>query len=108
MPIPPQIAKLPEVKSAVVSDRSGGVLEALRQKDGESVAAVVGFLSGAIAEAGDHLGLGALRLVSFTGPARGGVVAVAGAELVAAFVEPPGSLSSVERLLTSALERKET
>jgi predicted regulator of Ras-like GTPase activity (Roadblock/LC7/MglB family) len=107
MLVPQLIAKLPEVQGAVVSDRAGGVIDVVRQKDGESVAAVIGFLSSTVSEAGDHLGLGALQMVSFTGPARGGVVAVAGARLVAAFVEPPGSLASVEKLLAAAIERKE-
>lgn len=106
MPIPLSIAKLPEVKSAVVSDRNGSVLEVLREKEGESVAAVIGFLSSTIAEAGSHLGLGILRRISYTGPKRGAVVAVASSELVAAFVEPASSLPSVETLLAGSLEQK--
>jgi len=107
MPIPPVIAKLPEVKSALVSDRQGGIVEVVREREGESAAAVVGFLSSTLGEAGEHLGLGALRRIAYSGPARGAVVAVAGAELVAAFVEPPSSLPSVERLLSGALGQKE-
>jgi len=107
MLIPPLIAKLPEVKSAVVADLGGAVVEVLRERDGEGAAAVIGFLWSTAAEAGDHLGLGALRLVSYAGPARGAVVASAGSRLVAAFVEPTSSLSSVEKLLAGALERKE-
>jgi len=107
MLIPPLIAKLPEVKSAVVSDLGGGVVEALREREGESVAAVVGFLWSTATEAGHQLGLGSLRLLSFAGPVRGTVVATAGSNLVAAFVEPSSSLPSVEKLLTGALEKKE-
>ncbi|HVP66117.1 MAG TPA: hypothetical protein VMT17_02520 [Anaeromyxobacteraceae bacterium] len=107
MTIPPLIAKLPEVKSALVSTRQGGVVEVMREREGERVAAVVGFLSSTLGEAGDELGLGHLRRVAFNGPGRGGVIAVAGAELVAAFVEPPSSVASIEKLLAGAVGQKE-
>jgi hypothetical protein len=64
------IARLPQVKSAVLSDAAGGLVDVLRNSDGESVAAVMGFVTTALVHAGEHLGLGRLRKVTCVGGAR--------------------------------------
>ena len=61
------ISGVPGVKSAVLGDLAGGYLDAVREPDGESVAAVMGFLSSTMGQAGDQLGLGELRRISFAG-----------------------------------------
>jgi hypothetical protein len=93
-----RVAKIPEVKSAVLTDMAGGFLDALREPDGESVAAVTGFLTSTMNQAGDDLGLGALRGISFSGQARGCLIVVQGNSVTTAFVEPPTSIPGVEKL----------
>ena len=46
------IANVPHVKSAVLSDASGAYLDAIREADGESVAAVVAFLTSSLIRVG--------------------------------------------------------
>ena len=92
-----RIAMLPEVKSAVLTDMAGGFLDAVREPDGESVAAVTGFLTSTMNQAGEDLGLGALHGISFSGPARACLIIVQGDSVTTAFVEPPASLPTVEK-----------
>lgn len=96
------IAKLPEVKSAVLTDMAGGFLDAVREADGESVAAVTGFLTSTMNQAGEDLGLGALRGLSYGGPARGCLVVIQGDSVTTAFVEPPASIPAVEKALDTS------
>ena len=98
------IARLPEVKSAVLTDMSGGFLDAVREPDGESVAAVTGFLTSTMNQAGEDLGLGALRGLSFSGQARACLVLVHGGSVTTAFVEPPASIPAVEKALETAIQ----
>ncbi len=97
-----RIANLPEVKSAVLTDMAGGFLDALREPDGESVAAVTGFLTSKMNQAGDDLGLGALRGISFSGPARACLIVVQGDSVTTMFVEPPTSVSAVEKVFDAS------
>ncbi len=92
-----RIAKLPEVKSAVLTDMAGGFLDALGESEGESVGAVTGFLTTTMNQAGEDLGLGALQGISFSGQARGCLVVVGGDSITTVFVEPPASLPQVEK-----------
>ncbi|HYS79398.1 MAG TPA: hypothetical protein VEM76_01750 [Anaeromyxobacteraceae bacterium] len=91
------------MRSAVLGDLSGGYLDALREPDGEGVAAVMGFLSSAMTQAGDQLGLGDLRRISFAGEGTACVVAFAGASVMAARIEPARSLAAVEKALEASL-----
>jgi predicted regulator of Ras-like GTPase activity (Roadblock/LC7/MglB family) len=93
------IANLPDVKSAVLGDLAGAFHDAVREADGETVAAVMGFVSSAMGEAGDQLGLGALRRISVQGEARACLVVVHGSLVVTACVEPARSLAALEKLL---------
>ena len=97
------IAGLPDVRSAVLGDLAGGLHDAVREPDPETVAAVVGFVASALVQAGDELGLGALRRISVSAAARGCVVAVHGHSVVTAWVEPR-SLAAIETALDGAGE----
>ncbi len=100
------IANLPDVKSAVLGDLTGGFHDAVREQDGETVAAVMGFVSSAMVQAGEELGLGALRRISVAGEARACVVAIQGDRVITAWIEPGKSLVSVEKLLDTSVQRK--
>ena len=100
------ISGVPGVRSAVLADLSGGYLDAFREPDGEGVAAVMGFLSSTMTKAGDQLGLGELRRVSFAGEATACVVALDGASVMAAQIEPAKSLAAVEKALDTSLHGK--
>ena len=94
-----RIAKIPNVASAVLGDLSGGFYDAIRETDGESVAAVTGFISTSLAQAGEQLGLGTLGRISLAGATRASIIAVDADSAVTIGVAPPGSLSAVERAL---------
>ncbi len=98
------IARLPQVKSAVLSDAAGGLVDVLRNSDGESVAAVMGFVTTALVQAGEHLGLGRLRKVTCVGGARACLVEARGGSILTAFVDPATSISMVEEVLDVARE----
>jgi hypothetical protein len=93
------IANRPEVKSTVLSDAAGTFLDAVGESDGENVAAVSGFLASAMVRAGEHVGLGALRVLSFASQARACLVVVQGDSVVTAFVEPPTSVAAIEKVI---------
>jgi len=96
------IADLPDVRSAVAGDLAGSLLDAVREKDGEAIAAVTGFVASALAQAGDELGLGALRRISVVGAASGCVVAVEGDRVITARLAAAKSIPAVERFLDGA------
>jgi hypothetical protein len=98
------IASLPEVTSAVLGDLAGGFFDAVKEPDGETVAAVMGFLSTVLTQAGEQLGLGVLGRISVTGATRAHLVVVQGGAVIAARVDPPGALPAVEKVLDSSLQ----
>jgi hypothetical protein len=100
------IASLPDVKSAVLGDLAGAFHDAVREPDGETVAAVMGFVASALVEAGEQLGLGALRRISVQGEPRACLVVVHGALVVTACVEPGKALAALEKLLDTPAQRK--
>jgi predicted regulator of Ras-like GTPase activity (Roadblock/LC7/MglB family) len=101
-----RIANLPDVKGVVLADLAGGFHDVVREQDAESVAAVVGFVSSAMVDAGGELGLGALRRILVAGEARGCLVVIEGDLVIAASVEPGKSLPAVEKAFDAAAERK--
>jgi hypothetical protein len=101
-----QIASLPDVKSAVLGDLAGGFHDAVREQDGETVAAVMGFVSSALARAGEELGLGALRRVAVASEARGCLVVLRGHRVVTACVEPGKALAALEKVLDASSNGK--
>jgi hypothetical protein len=94
-----QIARIPGVASAVLGDVAGGFHDAIREADGESVAAVTGFISTSLAQAGEELGLGPLGRVGLAGPTRACLIALRGGAAVTIGVAPPSALAAVERAL---------
>jgi predicted regulator of Ras-like GTPase activity (Roadblock/LC7/MglB family) len=103
MPDLPAVARIPHVSGAVLGDLEGGFHDAVREEDGESIAAVAGYVAAALGRAGGELGLGALQRVAVAGAARGAVVAIAGGEVVAVAVDAPAALPAVERALADSL-----
>lgn len=101
-----QIARLPGVRSAVQADLAGALVDAIREADGETSAAVAGFLSATLLGAGEQLGLGALRRVTLQAPARAALLLVGEGAVVAATVEPPGALAAVEKALENPNPRE--
>lgn len=93
------IGRIPSVTRAVLGDLAGLFHGAVREEDGESMAAVTGFIAASLADAGDQLGLGPVVRVTVSGPTRGSILAVRGRAVVTVGVEPPGSLPAVERAL---------
>jgi predicted regulator of Ras-like GTPase activity (Roadblock/LC7/MglB family) len=97
------IASLPDVGSAVLGDLEGGLVDAVRESDGETVAAVMGFVASHLIEAGDHLGLGPLQSAAVAGPVGGRVIAVHAGAVIAAVVPSVRSLAAVERAIEASL-----
>jgi hypothetical protein len=101
------IARVAGVRSVVQGDLAGTFLDAVREPDGEAVAAVTGFLAATLLRAGEHLGLGALRRVWFQGPSRARLVLVQEeGGVLAAVLESSGALAAVERALETQIERE--
>jgi predicted regulator of Ras-like GTPase activity (Roadblock/LC7/MglB family) len=96
------ISSLPEVKTAVLCDLNGALLDSVREADPESVAAVMGYLTATLVQSGDELGLGALRRIALVGERRAWLVAVRGEAVLSAQVEPPSSIAAVEKVLDAA------
>jgi len=59
------LLELPEVKSFIIGNTEGSLLRTENEPDGESIAAVMGFMWNTITEPGEMLGLGAPRYLSF-------------------------------------------
>ncbi len=97
------VARIPNVASAVLGDREGGFHDAIREADGESVASVAAFVATSLGQAGEELGIGALRRIAVAGEKRALVVAVAGGALLAARVEPVAALAAVEKALDASV-----
>ena len=101
MPDLATVTSAPEVKSAVLGDLEGTFLDAFNEADGETIAAVMGFVSATVLAAGALLGLGALRRISLSGPSQASVVVIQDRSVIAAAIEPPRALGAVEKFLES-------
>ena len=89
--------KFPDVGGAVLGDLTGVYLDAVREPDGEAIAAVMGFVASALIQAGEHLGLGRLKRVAVGGEKRASLLVLDGPHVVAIQVHPPRSLGAVEK-----------
>jgi predicted regulator of Ras-like GTPase activity (Roadblock/LC7/MglB family) len=98
------IAKLAGVKSAVLGNLEGAYLDAVRETDGETIAAEMAFVSSTMMEAGEQLGLGQLSTISLAGPQRASVVVVRGQHVITALVEPAKSLGAVEKSIETSFQ----
>jgi predicted regulator of Ras-like GTPase activity (Roadblock/LC7/MglB family) len=97
------IAQLPAVRGAVLGDLTGVFLDAVREPDGETIAAVMGFVASALVQAGDLLGLGTLRRIAVSGETRASLVVLDGKHVLSAQVEPPRSLTAVEKHVETSI-----
>lgn len=100
------ISKIPNVRSAVLGDLAGGFHDAVREQDGETIAAVMGFVASAMAEAGEQLGLGALSRISVSCEARACLVHVRAGSVLTAFIEPGSALPAVEKVIDGSTRGK--
>jgi hypothetical protein len=98
------IAELSGVRSVVLADPSGTFLGAIREADGEAVAAVVGFLTCSLGQLGDELGLGPLLRMSVAGEARASLVVALPERTLSAAIEPAAAFPAVERAIEVMLQ----
>jgi predicted regulator of Ras-like GTPase activity (Roadblock/LC7/MglB family) len=97
------IARIPHLASVVLGDAEGGLQDAIREADGESVASVAAFVATSLRMAGEELGIGALRRIAIAGEKRGMLVAVAGGALLTARVDPVAAIAAVEKALDTSV-----
>ncbi len=98
------MAKLQGVKGAVLGDLDGAFLDAVREPNGEAIAAEMGFLSSSLLEVGEALGLGALGTVALAGPQRASLVVLRGRAVLTARVEPVKALPLVEKSVENSFQ----
>jgi len=98
------IAKFQGVKGAVLGDLDGAFLDAVREPNGESIAAEMGFLSASLLEVGESLGLGTLGTVALAGAAHASLVVVRGQQVITARVEPVKALPLVEKSVENSFQ----
>jgi predicted regulator of Ras-like GTPase activity (Roadblock/LC7/MglB family) len=97
------IVKLPEVKGAVLGDFSGVFLDAVREQDGESIAAVMGFVANSLVQAGEQLGLGTLRRAAVSGELRASLLVVDKRHVLTLKIDPPKALPAVEKQVETSI-----
>ncbi len=98
------IASIPEVKSAVLCDHAGALLQSAREGDPESAAAVIGFLAATLGAVGEELGLGPLYRLSVAGSARAALVMVLVDAVLATTIEPSSAFPAVEHAVDTILQ----
>jgi predicted regulator of Ras-like GTPase activity (Roadblock/LC7/MglB family) len=94
-----QLIRFPEVTSAVLGDLSGSYQDSYQEADGESVAAVAGFVASNLLQAGELMGLGALRSISVTGAAQARVILLRAGTVLTGTVKPARALGALEKAL---------
>jgi len=99
------IGSIPGVKSAVLGDLGGALVDALREPEGEAMAAEMAFLGATVIEAGEQLGLGTLQRIVLAGPTSAAVVVVWDRQIMAARVDPPRALAGVEKSILAAFKQ---
>jgi predicted regulator of Ras-like GTPase activity (Roadblock/LC7/MglB family) len=99
------ISKFPEVRSAIVADLRGALLESAGEPDAEGIAAIVGFVTSAMAQAGDLLGIGGLQRIVVSGPGSASILTINGDTIVVAFVDPSKPVAAIEKKLDAVLLR---
>ncbi len=98
------IASLPEVKSVLLCDPSGALLDSVREADAESAAAVTGFIASGLAQIGEELGLGPLYRMSVAGRARAQLLLALPDALVQAVIEPVSAFPAAEHVIDAILQ----
>lgn len=97
------IRNLKEVRGTVVGNTAGALLEAFEEPDGEAVAAVTGFATHRLSEAGAQLGLGTLANLTTTGGQGAFLVAIQDDTVVSVRVDPTASMNPLETKVRDAL-----
>lgn len=97
-------ADLPGVKSVLLCDPAGALLDSAREADAETAAAVTGFLASGLGQIGEELGLGALYRLSVAGPGQVRLLLVLPEGLLAAVVAPASALPAAEQAIDAVLQ----
>lgn len=100
-----QISKFPEVRSLIVTDEGGALLDVTGAVDGESVGAVNAVAMQALARCGEVLGVGALQRTSVSSASQSSVIVVYEHEIVGVLLDPSSSLGAFEKKLDGVLRR---
>lgn len=98
------IASVPEVKTVVLCDRSGALLQSVNEGDPESAAAVVGFLAASLGAVGEEVGLGPLYRLSVAGAVRATLVMVLVDSVLSTTIEPSSAFPAVEHAVDTILQ----
>lgn len=98
------IANLPEIRSVLHCDASGALLEAVREPDPESAAAVTGFIASGLGQIGEELGLGPLYRTAVAGRERAILLLVFPDSILSAVVEPAAAFPAAELAIDSILQ----
>ncbi len=97
-------ADLPEVKSVLLCDPAGALLDSVREADAESAAAVMGFLAAGLGQIGEELGLGPLYRMSVAGPGQALLLLALPEAVLAAVIEPASAFPAAEHAIDSILQ----
>ena len=102
------VLDLPEAKSLVIGDTEGSLLRVENEADGESIAAVMGFMWNTIQEPGEMLGLGAPQYVTFKSPSQAYLVMnTRGNKLITLRLDPAGLNTQNQKLMIELSENEE-
>ncbi len=99
------ICKLPEVAAAVVTDRSGMLVDSTGDVDGETVGAVHAVSADALARTGEILGMGPLQRATITGGKKACVIVTQDEEIAGIYVDPAKPIGTFETKLDTVLRR---
>lgn len=99
------ISELPGVESSVLGDADGGLIDALDEPDGEATAAVAGFTTHKLSEAGEILGLGPLESVNVQSSRAGSAVIHTGRSLLTLRLTAKSPASGLEERVRGIIER---
>lgn len=100
-----QVARLPDVLGATVSDLSGALLESSGAIDGEVAGAIHAYALQSMMQAGETLGLGACQRVTVTGPTKAFLIIACDNEVLGADVDPTKPLNVIEKKILDVLYR---
>ena len=100
-----QLGRLPEVTALVISDRSGALVEATGDVDGEAAGAVYTVAAESLGRAGEELGLGPLVRALIVGPTAACIVVVQDEGVVAIQVDPRKPIAALEKKLDGVFRR---
>jgi len=100
-----QLSGIREVKRAVAGDLEGALVEVVGEAEGETIAAVAAFALSQMNAAGEVLGLGAARRITFAGKGALLIVSLVDRTTVAAYAEPSTPAAGLEKKLDAVLHQ---